>query len=169
MAPTGRTLRAAASRAAAASLAAIVACSGFAQSADAEAETRARFARLAAELRCLVCQNQSLADSQAGLAVDLKNQVMEMIEAGRSDREIVDYLTARYGDFVLYRPPLKPSTLLLWGGPLALLFVGVALAARRAVRWHVAEEPAEPLVDAGERDRIAALLKQDEASTAPRR
>jgi cytochrome c-type biogenesis protein CcmH len=87
----------------------------------------ARVMRLSAELRCLVCQNQTIADSHAELAVDLRNQVREMLRAGRSDREVLDYMTARYGDFVLYRPPLRPTTAPLWFGPLALLAVGAAV------------------------------------------
>lgn len=87
----------------------------------------ARVMRLSAELRCLMCQNQTIADSHAELAVDLRNQVREMLRAGRSDREVLDYMTARYGDFVLYRPPLKPTTAPLWFGPLALLAVGGAV------------------------------------------
>lgn len=83
-----------------------------------------RVNRLAAELRCLVCQNQSLADSHAGLAIDLKNQVREQLKAGRSDQQVIDYMTERYGDFVLYRPPVKATTALLWGGPLLLLLAG---------------------------------------------
>jgi cytochrome c-type biogenesis protein CcmH len=83
--------------------------------------------RIAAELRCLVCQNQTIADSNAPLAVDLRQQVREMIRRGDSDRQIVDYMTARYGDFVLYRPPFKGSTALLWFGPAALLAGGLAV------------------------------------------
>ena len=85
----------------------------------------ARLMKLSAELRCLVCQNQSLADSHADLAVDLRNQVREQMRAGKSDAEIRDWLTQRYGDFVLYRPPLKTSTVLLWVGPVVLLLVAV--------------------------------------------
>ena len=83
-----------------------------------------RVMRLTAELRCLVCQNQSLADSHADLAIDLKNQVRSQMQAGKSDAEIRDYMVARYGDFVLYRPPLKPTTSLLWAGPFVLLASG---------------------------------------------
>jgi len=83
-----------------------------------------RVTRLTAELRCLVCQNQSLADSHADLAIDLKNQVRSQMKAGKSDAEIRDYMVARYGDFVLYRPPLKSNTVLLWAGPFVLLAVG---------------------------------------------
>ena len=81
----------------------------------------ARMVRIASELRCLVCQNQTIADSHADLAVDLRRQVRELLKQGRSDREIVDYMTARYGDFVLYRPPFKPTTVLLWLGPALML------------------------------------------------
>ena len=83
-----------------------------------------RVMRLTAELRCLVCQNQSLADSHADLAIDLKNQVRSQMQAGKSDAEIREYMVARYGDFVLYRPPLKPTTALLWAGPFVLLASG---------------------------------------------
>ena len=84
-----------------------------------------RVVKLTSELRCLVCQNQSLADSHADLAIDLKNQVRSQMQAGKSDAEIRDYMVARYGDFVLYDPPFKASTLLLWAGPFALLLVGL--------------------------------------------
>jgi cytochrome c-type biogenesis protein CcmH len=85
----------------------------------------ARMLRIAAELRCLVCQNQTIADSNAGLAVDLRQQVREMLVRGDSEKQILDYMTARYGDFVLYRPPLKNTTALLWFGPAALLVGGL--------------------------------------------
>ena len=87
----------------------------------------ARMLGITAELRCLVCQNQTIADSHAGLAVDLRNQVREMLKRGDTDRQIIDYMTARYGDFVLYRPPLKGTTAALWFGPAALLLVGAAV------------------------------------------
>jgi cytochrome c-type biogenesis protein CcmH len=87
----------------------------------------ARVNQVSAELRCLVCQNQTLADSHAGLALDLKNQVREQLRAGRSEQQVIDYMTERYGDFVRYRPPFKPSTWLLWLGP--LLLVGGGLVA----------------------------------------
>ncbi|MEX2352637.1 MAG: cytochrome c-type biogenesis protein, partial [Gammaproteobacteria bacterium] len=75
-----------------------------------------RYQSMLAEIRCLVCQNQSLADSNADLAQDLRNEVHRMVAAGDSNQEIIDYLVTRYGDFVLYRPPLKTTTLLLWFG-----------------------------------------------------
>ena len=86
-------------------------------------QTEARMLRLASELRCLVCQNQTIADSHADLAQDLRRQVREMIQRGETDAQIIDYMTARYGDFVLYRPPFKATTVFLWLGP-ALLVVG---------------------------------------------
>jgi cytochrome c-type biogenesis protein CcmH len=87
----------------------------------------ARMLRITAELRCLVCQNQTIADSHADLAVDLRRQVREMLAKGATDQEITDYMTARYGDFVLYRPPVKGTTALLWFGPPVLLLVGLVL------------------------------------------
>lgn len=110
---------------------AILSLSAFAQE-DAEfdtAEQNARYQHLINELRCLVCQNQTIADSHADLAKDLREQVAVQIRAGRSDAEIIEYLTNRYGDFVLYRPPLKQSTYLLWGGPFLLLAIGVIILA----------------------------------------
>ena len=86
----------------------------------------ARMVRITGELRCLVCQNQTIADSHAGLAIDLRNQVREMIKRGDTDAQIIDYMTARYGDFVLYRPPLKATTAFLWFGPMGMLLVGAA-------------------------------------------
>ena len=94
----------------------------------------ARLKRLAVELRCLVCQNQTLADSNAPLAEDLRREVREMIAKDMSDKEIIDFLVARYGDFVLYRPPLKATTTLLWIGPFLLLIAcatALVLALRR--------------------------------------
>lgn len=107
----------------------------------------ARMLRIAAELRCLVCQNQTIADSHADLAQDLRRQVREMLVRGDSDQQIIDYMTARYGDFVLYRPPLKGSTALLWFGPVLLLLGGVttlAIVLRRRSRMSADQfEPDE--------------------------
>lgn len=90
------------------------------------AQLEARTQKIAAELRCLVCQNQTIADSSADLAVDLRGQVRQMLGQGKSEREIYDYMTARYGDFILYRPPVKETTLLLWFGPGVVLAGGLA-------------------------------------------
>jgi len=121
----------------------------------------ARVQKLAEQLRCLVCQNQNLADSHADLAEDLKSQVREMVQKGLSDREIIDYLVQRYGDFVLYRPPVKATTWLLWAGPFALLAVALSvLAARLRRRRDVAA--------LSEKERAAArrLLGDDEGERA---
>jgi len=116
-----------------------------------------RVTRLTAELRCLVCQNQSLADSHADLAIDLKNQVRSQMKAGKSDAEIRDYMVARYGDFVLYRPPLKSNTVLLWAGPFVLLAAGgLALGFYlRRRRERLAESELTP----EQRARAEALLR----------
>jgi cytochrome c-type biogenesis protein CcmH len=87
----------------------------------------ARMTRITSELRCLVCQNQTIATSDADLAVDLRRQTRELLRQGKSDREVVDYMTARYGDFVLYRPPLRATTILLWFGPGLMLVGGAAV------------------------------------------
>ena len=86
-------------------------------------EQEARYKQLIAELRCTVCQNQNLADSGAGLAKDLRKNTYDMIIGGKSNDEIVNYMVERYGEFVLYRPPLKPTTALLWFGPLLFLLI----------------------------------------------
>jgi cytochrome c-type biogenesis protein CcmH len=113
------------------------------------------FKDLISELRCLVCQNQSLADSDAELAHDLRAEVYEMVQDGKSDQEIIDFLVARYGDFVLYNPPLKPSTYLLWFGPFALmLLAGVLLL--RAVRRQ--KRAASVEISADDRKRLDDLL-----------
>jgi len=114
-----------------------------------------RVMTLAEELRCLVCQNQTLADSNAPLAEDLRNQIRERMREGNSDAQVVDYLVARYGDFVLYRPPLKATTVLLWFGPLLLLAAGFAVLLRRLLRRR-SMEVAE--MTAADRKRAAELL-----------
>ena len=92
--------------------------------------TALRFKKLTEELRCLVCQNQSLADSHAGLAQDLRNEVHRMVIAGDSDKEIITYMVARYGDFVLYRPLVKNTTYFLWFGPFLILFIAIIIIGR---------------------------------------
>ena len=118
---------------------------------------RARYTALIAQIRCLVCQNQSLADSNAALAEDLRAVVQRMIGAGADDDQIVAFLVERYGDFVLYRPPLKPLTWLLWAGPLLLLLSGGAIAARLVYRR--AGAPAVKLSDA-QRAAAARIRRQ---------
>ncbi len=113
----------------------------------------ARMLAITAELRCLVCQNQTIADSHADLAVDLRQQVREMIKAGRTDAQIRQFMTDRYGDFVLYNPPLKPTTLVLWLGPALLLVVAlIALMVVIARRGRLADDRFEPDPDWSEDD-----------------
>ena len=114
-----------------------------------------RTAALAQELRCLVCQNQTLADSNAPLAVDLRNQIREQLAAGKSEREVKDYMVARYGDFVLYRPPFNAATALLWTGPFLLLLFGFFLLIRRLRT----KPDAVPEISEAERERAAKLLQ----------
>lgn len=118
-----------------------------------------RVARLAEELRCLVCQNQTIADSHAGLALDLKNQIREQLRAGQADQQVRDYMVERFGDFVLYRPPLKGSTVLLWVGPFVLLLAG-GWALHRALQRHRAAVAGLP-DDAARCAQAAALLRRD--------
>jgi len=115
-----------------------------------------RAVRLSEQLRCLVCQNQSIAESNAELAVDLRRQIHEQIAAGKSDSEIVDFMVQRYGDFVLYRPPFKSSTVLLWLGPAALLLLGL-WTLRRALRQRK-RATEEPPLSEDERARAGRLL-----------
>jgi len=114
-----------------------------------------RVAALAEELRCLVCQNQTLADSNAPLAVDLRNQIREQLAKGASERDVREFMVARYGDFVLYRPPLKASTIVLWTGPFILLLAGAFLLIRQLARRRVPE----PQLSEAERSRAAKLLE----------
>lgn len=119
-----------------------------------------RVMALASELRCLVCQNQTIADSNAELAVDLKNQVREKLKQGESKEKIIAYMVARYGDFVLYRPPVKATTLPLWIGPFALLLAALAglfyyIVRRRSVA------PAAALSEE-EQARVRSLLDAPE-------
>ena len=115
-----------------------------------------RAVKLSEKLRCLVCQNQTIADSNAELAQDLRRQIHEQIAAGKSDDQIVDYMVARYGDFVLYQPPVKATTVLLWAGPALLLLLGV-FGLARVLRGRRAEAEAPPLT-AEEHERAARLL-----------
>jgi cytochrome c-type biogenesis protein CcmH len=126
--------------------------------ADAAGTIEDREARLSASLRCMVCQNQTLAESNAPLAADMRHQIREQLGQGRSEQQIRDYFEERYGAFVRYDPPFMPSTWLLWVGPFVLLAVGFA-ALWRVVRRHGRSEPA-PLTPA-ERERADALLKGD--------
>ena len=132
-----------------------------AQPAAADPALEERLMKLSKELRCLVCQNETLADSRADLAEDLRGQIREQMRAGKSDREIVAYLTARYGKFILYNPPVDPTTYLLWFGPFVLLLAALFMLFRyvKQRRELIVERP----LSAEERLRAETLLKNAEA------
>lgn len=136
---------------------------------DPALETRAR--ALSAEIRCLVCQNQSIDESNAQIAQDLRRLVRERVAAGQSNQEIKDYLTARYGDFVLLEPPMKPGTYVLWFAPAGLAALGaagVALYFRRRRRETTTIAPAAESLSDAERARLDALLVEAEDGDTPR-
>jgi len=124
---------------------------------DADAELEQRVHLFSQQVRCLVCQNETLAESRAELAVDLRREIREQMKAGRSDEQITVFLTERYGDFVLYRPPLKPTTYPLWFGPFVLLGAGL-LTLYRSVRRRPTSTAIRPL-SAAERQRARQLLE----------
>ena len=127
-----------------------------AQPMAADPELEARVNDITKELRCLVCQNQTIADSHADLAIDLKNQVRHMVQTGKTQSEIVDYMVQRYGDFVRYRPPMEPKTFLLWLGPFMLMIAGVVLLVvnLRKRKKIIIDAP----LSADENDRLQSLL-----------
>lgn len=126
------------------------------------AEQQARFEQLANELRCPKCQNQNLADSHAQVAADLRKQLYEQIEAGKDDQAIIDYMVARYGDFVLYRPRINSMTYVLWFGPAALgvlallIFMGIVLRRRKK-----SSDTHTETLDAEQQARLNALLQEN--------
>ena len=120
-------------------------------------ELEKRVMALAEDLRCLVCQNETIAASHAPLAVDLRQQIREQMHAGKSDREIIAFMTERYGDFVLFRPPVKATTYLLWFGPFALLATGLVVQYFYLKRRRKQVREQQPLSEA-ERKRVEALL-----------
>ena len=123
---------------------------------------RERFRSLTEELRCPKCQNQNIADSNAPIATDLRREIYRMLDDGRSDKEIVDFLVMRYGDFVMYKPPLDSRTWLLWYGPFGLLGLGaVVLCVLVLRRRKVERAPAQVALSAAERERLDALLKEN--------
>ena len=127
-----------------------------------DAEQLARYKTLIYELRCLVCQNQNLADSNADLAADLRREVHRMILAGKSDEDVIDFMVTRYGDFVLYRPPLKAKTVLLWSGPF-VLGLGALVLLLMHLRRRAAERATPTPLSDDERARLHALLERDES------
>jgi len=116
---------------------------------------------IAEELRCLVCQNESLAGSRADLALDLRREVRNLIKSGKTDAEIKEFLVSRYGDFILYRPPVKPTTWLLWFGPLVLLLGAVWLLISTIRRNQQQKEL--PVLDAQQRAKAQAILQENDS------
>ncbi len=121
--------------------------------------THKRVLGISQQLRCLVCQNQSIADSNAELAVDLRNQVVAQIKQGRTDKEIISYMVERYGDFVLYNPPLKASTVILWAGPAVLFFVALIWGYVALRRRKMIVSQTERRLTAEEKKRAEELLR----------
>ena len=164
----------AACRAAVAAGALLIASAVVAREAAPEAADpalEARMVRITSELRCLVCQNQTIADSNAALAVDLRREARSLLKQGKSDREVIDYMTDRYGDFVLYRPPMRATTVLPWFGP-ALMLVGgavvlVVVLRRRSRLSDAAFEPDENSDDVVDDAARSAALH--EAASAARK
>ena len=143
------------------SLALLISFAGLALAKDAQPvedpQIEQRMQALTQQLRCLVCQNETLADSRADLAEDLRREIRGQMKAGRSDQEIIAFLTQRYGDFVLYKPPVKATTYLLWFGPFALLLAGTALLYRylKHRRALIQDQP----LTAAERKQAEELLR----------
>ena len=127
-------------------------------------EDEARFTELANELRCMVCQNQSIADSNAELAKDFRNQVKEKINAGESNQQIREYMVARYGDYILYRPPFNMATALLWGGPFLLILVGIFIIAR-IIKRRPQKDDAGAQTDAEQKARLKKMLEEEGESS----
>ena len=126
-----------------------------------------RMVAISEELRCLVCQNESLSGSQADLAKDLRREIREQIQEGRSDQEILDFMVGRYGDFVRYRPPLKGTTLMLWFGPFALLLVGVVVLVTYLRRRNRRVAETRAALSPEDQQKIDALLGRNDAGQKP--
>ena len=122
-----------------------------------------RMIAISEELRCLVCQNESLAGSRADLAMDLRRELRTLIKANKSDAEIMEYMVSRYGDFVRYRPPVKPTTWLLWFGPFLLLIAAIVVLVRTVRRNLRSTAPAA--LDSDQRKKAQSLLKDTETSS----
>jgi cytochrome c-type biogenesis protein CcmH len=118
-----------------------------------------RLTHIAEELRCLVCQNESLAGSRADLAEDLRREVRGLLKQGKTDQEVKDFLVSRYGDFVLYQPPVKPTTWLLWGGPFLLLVIGIG--ALIGFLRRRSDQVGAPALSDQDKRRAEALLKDE--------
>lgn len=127
----------------------------------ADREQQKTYELINSELRCLVCQNQTIADSNAELAADLRRQVFEMLQQGKSKDEIIQFMTDRYGDFVLYNPPLKTKTALLWLGPIAFLIIGFAM-----IFWFIRRKKQSAIIifDKAKQEKMRHLLEDTENS-----
>lgn len=126
-----------------------------------DAAMQARVMKLSEELRCLVCQGQSLADSHSDFSIDMRNKIQDLMEQGMSDKEVKEYLVARYGDFILYRPPLKSTTFLVWFGPLILFLIGVAVLVFNIKRRRKVLSSSPSALSAEEQARVQGLLGGD--------
>ena len=126
---------------------------------DAQEQT---FRELTKELRCPKCQNQDIADSNAGLAKDLRDKTYQMVREGKEKQEVVDYMVARYGNFILYDPPLMASTLILWLGPLLVILIGGAVVVMRSRRTSAVKKQLDNALSEEEQRRLAELLKEEE-------
>lgn len=122
-------------------------------------DKKQRFDHLINELRCTVCQNQTIADSDAGLARDLREKVYNMVNEGKTDQQIKDFMVARFTDFVLYRPPVKKSTYLLWGGPFVLLGLGILFL---IIQVRKRKNMPQVEIDEHQHQRVQALLKAEQ-------
>jgi cytochrome c-type biogenesis protein CcmH len=132
-------------------------------STDPEMEKRVN--AISSELRCLVCQNQTIADSHAELAIDLKNQVRNMVKSGQTQDEIVDYMVQRYGDFVRYRPAFKATTMMLWVGPFLLLFIGLTVLVIN-LRKRTAAVKDDGTLSLEENERLKSLLESEQQTSS---
>ncbi|WP_298213159.1 cytochrome c-type biogenesis protein [Acidovorax sp.] len=137
---------------------ALAAHAGEAQPLAEDPVVEQRMVLISEELRCLVCQNESLAGSRADLAMDLKREIRTLIQSGKTDSEIMDFMVSRYGDFVRYRPPVNPVTWLLWFGPF-LLLAGAVFALVRVVQSSQHANAAPPVLDAARRAKAQSLLQ----------
>jgi cytochrome c-type biogenesis protein CcmH len=148
---------------------AAAAASGVARPTADDPVLEKRLLGLTKELRCLVCQNESIADSHAPLAVDMRNQIREQMRSGMSDRQVIEFMVARYGDFVRFRPPLQPTTLALWFGPALLLLAGLAVLVatvrrRRQALTMAASAPAG--LSEGEQAQLSQLARSGSGEPA---
>ena len=143
---------------------ALAAGAAFAQQSAPDVAFEARLKRLEADLRCLVCQNESLAGSRADFANDLRREIREQMKANKSDKEIIDFLVARYGDFVLYRPPVKSTTLFLWFGPFVFLLIGAVLLVIYLKRRG--RQVGDAVLSEHQREQAEALLKEGKGNNA---